>query len=87
MNRIDLIIDIIVNDIIKNNERYLKNGFIIFLNGDEIEIDYKDKIYFLTIHEEDNNIFWLIKCNEKIIKLKITDNFDEVLDFIINSIN
>lgn len=76
----EIIQNIIINEILPNNKKYLKNNFICSLEGNDIIIEYKKNIYSLKAIK--NNL--ILSSDNTTIKFEINTPFEKIIEYIKN---
>ena len=57
--------DCLVNYILKNYDKYKKEGFIIWAHDDYYRIKYNHKIYKVSIINENEKLYWKLRPYNK----------------------
>ena len=74
--------DCVINYILKNNDRYSEEGFIIWLHEDYLRIKYNHKVYTVTVVEENEKLYWKLKPYNKsyyMTEIKEYSSFEAVI--------
>lgn len=79
MNKLNILTNIIINQIIPNYNRYEELGFTIYLESNHINIKYKNNNYILKIK---NNLSWNLYYQNKLLKVFKENNFNIVIDYL-----
>ena len=73
------IIDTIINILIPENKNLKKLGFTLYLEGNHINIDYKQNNYVLKIK---NNLSCNLYCKNKLLKKFEDNNIKDIIKYL-----
>lgn len=88
MNKETILSDTIINQIIPNNKNYLKENIFIAIEDSHLIINTKNNEYLLKINQKENIFYWFLYYQKNLIlETNINNNFNKIIDFIINKEN